>query len=477
MVFTMNNKDSKDICADAHALLDSTSPLIMMIVHHIARVGGVAYLVGGAVRDLVLDLPVHDIDIEVHNLTLDALEKILCSYGHVNYEGKSFGVLRVNGVAAEWSLPRTDSEGRKPLVHIDPSIGVEHAARRRDLTMNALYLNLHTGQCVDPFGGIADMRAGILRTPDVVLFAQDPLRLFRVMQFTGRFGMQPNEELNAICATMDVSGVAPERIFLEYEKLLLQSLSPSLGFRWLQTIGRLAELLPELYATRGIPQRPDFHPEGDVFEHLMQTIDAAARCADVAPEDKLTLMYAALCHDLGKAVTTVIEDGVLRSKGHAQAGVPITRTLLKRMVGVREVVERVCVLVRYHMEPGYFTKNNAKPAAYRRLAHALAPHVTITLLTHLAQADRQGRNGVSHEPLTAPDHDINLFFERACEALVEIHPIEPLLYGRDIIDLVDPGIEMGNLLKWAYEQQIELGIENKDALKKMIVQKLRGTIP
>lgn len=470
-------KNHNDLYAQAHALCEHASPTVMAIVHDIARHGGAAYLVGGAVRDLVLQRPVNDIDIEVHHLTMEQVENILKVHGAVYYEGKSFGVLRVHNVPVEWALPRTDSSGRKPTVTIDPTMSIVHAARRRDLTMNALYLNLHTGELVDPYGGVADMRAKILRTPDTALFVEDPLRLFRVMHFMGRFDMTPDEELSRVCATMSVAGVARERIAHEYEKLLLLSQNPSVGFRWLQQIGRLAELLPELHATCGIPQRADYHPEGDVFEHLMQTVDAAAHDDTVLPDDRLTLLYAALCHDLGKVTTTIIDsNGVLRSPGHAQAGVPFTRALLKRMVLMKDIIDRVCVLVNHHMDPGQFIQGGAKPPAYRRLAHALAPEITMTLLACLVRADRLGRNGTSHHPLQEDEPVSVAFLARARAVQVDMQPVTSLLQGRDIADIVQPGPKMGEVLTWAYAYQVEHGIDDRDELKKIVVEKVRGSL-
>ena len=120
--------------------------------------------------------------------------------------------------------------------------------------------------------------------------------------------MQPDSELNALCATMDISQISAERIHAEFDKLFTLSTRPSLGLRWLRAIGRLQEILPELYHTIGIQQDPLWHPEGDVFEHTMQAIDAAAQRP---VDDKRLLVLAALCHDLGKVTTTRMHEGPL----------------------------------------------------------------------------------------------------------------------------------------------------------------------
>ena len=180
-------------------------------------------------------------------------------------------MFRLHGLDVDWSLPRADSSGRKPQVYIDPFMSFKEAFRRRDLTINAMGIDILSGELIDPFGGRSDLDDKLLRTPDVRLFIQDPLRFFRVMQFISRFEMIPDDKLIDVCKTMDISNISRERIEVEFEKMLLQSHLPSRGIRWIQVIDRLSEVLPELFATVGIQQNPEWHTEGDVFEHTMQT--------------------------------------------------------------------------------------------------------------------------------------------------------------------------------------------------------------
>ncbi len=198
-------------------------PAVPLIGAQINKQGGRALLVGGAVRDLLLGLPIKDLDIEVHGLTLAQLQTILKKHGTVALQGKSFGVLRVHGVDVDWSLPRADSAGRKPSVVIDPHMPLADAFARRDLTINAMGIDLQTKELIDPWHGLTDLKKKILRAPDPRFFTQDPLRLFRVMQFMGRFEMQPDAELSKICKKMDISDISRERIEQEFEKLLLKS--------------------------------------------------------------------------------------------------------------------------------------------------------------------------------------------------------------------------------------------------------------
>jgi tRNA nucleotidyltransferase (CCA-adding enzyme) len=297
-------------------------PGLMTIIQTLYKQGGRVLLVGGAVRDLFLQHTCKDLDIEIHGLDLVAVEAILAQFGTVFMVGKSFGVFRVAGFAVDWSLPRSDSIGRKPMVTIAPFMSLHDAFARRDLTINAMGIDLITYELIDPFGGFDDLTNKILRCTDPNRFIEDPLRFYRVMQSIGRFAMYPDCQLNDICANMDITSVSIERIAEEFQKLLLRSSRPSHGIRWLATIGRLATVLPELAATRGIEQDPRWHPEGDVFEHLMQTLDAGVDYEYPDTSTTLAFRYAALCHDLGKVTMTQQQaDGTITSHGHDVAGV------------------------------------------------------------------------------------------------------------------------------------------------------------
>ena len=454
--------------------------LVKKIVDQIDQKGGRALLVGGAVRDLLLD-SIHpeehdcasrrtkDLDIEVHGITIDELQSILSQFGQVSLVGKAFGVLRLHGLDIDWSLPRKDSSGRHPQVAVDPHMSLPEAFKRRDLTINAMGIDLKTHELIDPWGGQADLQNGILRAPDEKLFVEDPLRLFRVMQFIGRFGMKPDAQLHEICKNMSLKGISVERIESEIDKLFLKSKRPSLGIRWLKDIGRLTELFPELAATIGVAQEPDWHPEGDVFEHTMQSIDAAAQISYDSTDEKLMAIYGVLCHDLGKVTTTKIIDGRLRSLGHEDAGVPLATAMMKRFTRRIDLIHAVAKLVKNHMAPVAFIKTSAKLPAYKRLAMKLAPEANIQLLAKVSLADRRGRNGNSSMPLTDDIPEIAQFLSIAEKALITYKPEDPVLQGRDLMGIVEPGPHMGVLLKHAYEIQIEQGIKDKQELLKRIL--------
>lgn len=445
-------------------------PRFAAIIQAIDVAGGTPFLVGGAVRDLLIGVPFKDIDCEVHHLSLDQLQEVLAAHGEVDLVGKAFGVLRVHGLDIDWSVPRKDNVGRKPTVALDSSMALEQAFMRRDLTMNAMGINLVNDALVDPFDGWRDIQLKQLRAPSLELFVQDPLRLFRVMQFIGRFNMMPDESLDTVCRTMDIAGLSRERIDAEFEKLMLKSRRPSLGIRWLDRIGRLNEILPELAATKGIRQDASWHPEGDVFEHTMQSIDAAAAQEYESSTIKLMVIYAALCHDLGKISTTEMIEGKIISYGHAQAGVPLARSMMKRITTKKDLIDAVAIMVAHHMEPLQFVAQGASSAAYKRLAKKLFPLVTLEMLAQLALADKQGRNPHGHEPLSAPIEGIEEFKRIATSLNIIYRPEEPILHGRDLIDVIKPGKLLGDALDYAYKIQLDESIHSKELLRERVLE-------
>ncbi len=450
------------------ALIRQQFPLIVKVVEEVSKEGGRAFLVGGAVRDILMGRAFHDIDIEIHGISLPKLERILGQFGHVRTVGKAFGVLRIDGQDIDWSIPRSDSKGRFPRVTLDEHMPLADACRRRDLTMNAMLIDLATGSLEDPFHGLEDLKAGVLRAPDPAFFVEDPLRFYRVMQFIGRFEMMPDIALSDVCKTMDLSAVSKERIYQEFEKLFLASQRPSLAFKWLNHIGRLEELLPELYATKGVPQNPEYHPEGDVFEHSMQAVDGAAQVLYSTDDERLVMVLAALCHDFGKVETTKLVEGVLRSYGHEIAGVPLADDFLSRVSGKTFLKKPVTRLIRYHMVPVSMVKNNAGPGAYKKLARNLFP-ISIRKLAQLAIFDKSARNPEKGKPLAdCPEPLIEQFFLNAQRFGVLDQPELPLLTGKDFAGEIPEGPALGALLDRAYELQLEKGITSKDELKELV---------
>ena len=313
---------------------DKNVQMARRVAEAVADAGGRTYYVGGCVRDGLLGRDNKDIDIEVHGVPVQTLECILDSLGERLTMGASFGVMGLRHYELDIAMPRSETatgRGHKDFdVFVDPFLGAEKAARRRDFTMNALMQDVLTGEILDFFGGREDMRRGLLRHVDNESFGEDPLRVLRAAQFAARFGFTVADETRALSAGMDLSALPGERVMGELEKALLKSDKPSVFFEEMRKMRQLSVWFPELEVLIGVGQNPRFHPEGDAWIHTMQVLDEAAALRNEAKEP-LWFMLSALCHDLGKAVTTEEKNGVLHAYGHEKAGQPLTERFLRRV--------------------------------------------------------------------------------------------------------------------------------------------------
>jgi tRNA nucleotidyltransferase (CCA-adding enzyme) len=438
-------------------------PGLAALLDALRAAGGRPFLVGGAVRDALLGRPLKDFDVEVFGLAPETLARTLASLGRVDAVGQAFTVLKVSGLrgvdgAVDVSVPRRDSKvgpGHRGIaVQGDPHMAVEEAARRRDFTLNALLFDPRSGELLDPHGGRRDLDARVLRAVDALTFVEDPLRALRAVQFAARFELTVDPATAALCRAMPVEELPVERVWGELEKLLLQSRRPSSGLELLHAWGLLPRLLPELVTLQGTPQDPDWHPEGDVWVHTLQAVDQAARLiADLDRARSLAVMLGTLCHDLGKPTTTAFEEGRWRSRGHEEAGLGPTEALLDRLglftVDGYDLRAQVLALVAQHLKPGqlYEARDRVSDGAIRRLARKCEPD----LLARVARADCLGRAPGNFEPVA-----MDWFLERVRALDVARRPPDPLLRGRDLLDLgMTPGPRLGQVLRALYERQLD----------------------
>ncbi len=412
--------------------------------------GGRALIVGGFVRDGMLSgSSAGEPDLEVFGLPIHALERTLRPLGRVRRVGRAFPVLRVGRLPVEVALPRRESKtgpGHLGFEAVaDPEMPFREAAQRRDLTVNAMGLDPLTGELFDPFGGQRDLERGILRAADPAHFAEDPLRGLRVAAFAARFSFRADEELHRLCAELDLSELSPERIYDELGKTLFGR-EPSLGFRFLAATG-LLRFLPEIEALRGVPQDPEWHPEGDVFVHTLLALDRAAAMAPEDPAARRVLMFATLCHDFGKPAATRRQPGRITASGHDAAGAPLARSFLERLRAPRALVESVAALTRRHLAPALYPRQGAKRAAYCRLARELAAAGTnLEMLLRVATADQLGRETAAARAGRFPAGA--LFRERAEAAGVFRDPPRDAVSGRHVLARdIRPGRAVGRLLE------------------------------
>jgi tRNA nucleotidyltransferase (CCA-adding enzyme) len=417
--------------------------------------GGRALVVGGFVRDRLLGQPSKDLDLEVFGLPPDDIKPLLARFGPVNTVGESFTVFKVQGL--DVSLPRRESKvgrGHKGfVVHGDPFLPFDEAARRRDFTLNAIGWDPRTDEYLDPHGGRADLEARVLRMVDARTFGEDSLRVLRALQFAGRFGCRIDEATARVCRETPLDDLPAERVWGEIEKLLLRAARPSIGLHLARDLDVVARLWPTLEALATCPQDPEWHPEGDVWTHTCMVVDQAVSRKDgfTYPE-QVSLMLGALLHDVGKPLVTAEIDGRIKSPGHEGEGVPLATALLDAwQVHTLEgypVRAQVLGLVAWHMLPGAWWKapEPVSDGAFRRLARK----VDMVLLARLSEADCNGRGGV---------FDCSFgqwFLDRVAALGVEHAPPPPLLLGRHLIALgVAPGPRMGEILKAVYEQQLD----------------------
>ena len=422
--------------------------------------GGRALIVGGWVRDRLRGHPSKDIDFEIFGLPQERLPGLLAPFGRVEAVGQSFPVYKVigkeNGNAIDVALPRRESKsgrGHKGFEVVgDPAMTVDEAARRRDFTVNAMAWDPLTDTYEDPFDGRGDLNRQVLRAVDPATFGDDSLRVLRAVQFAARFEFTLHTSTAALCRGIPLDDLPAERVWGEFEKLLLGAQRPSVGFALALDLGVVDRLLPELKALVECAQEPEWHPEGDVWTHTLMVIDQARRLnADLDRPRLITVMLGAVCHDLGKPATTAVIDGRIRSLNHEEAGVAPTLSLLDRVnihtIDGFEARTQVVGLVAHHLKPGMFYKApHVGDGAFRRLAQK----VDMELLARLARADCLGRTG---------DFDcaaMDWFTTRARALGVEHRAPTPLLLGRHLLALgLAAGPRVGQVLKAVYEQQLD----------------------
>jgi tRNA nucleotidyltransferase (CCA-adding enzyme) len=442
--------------------------------------GGRPYLVGGAVRDTLLGLPHEDLDVEVFGLPLSNLKEALARVGRVDVVGEAFTVFKVSGLdgaegAVDVSLPRRDSKAgpghRGIAVTGDPDLSLEEAARRRDFTINAIGWDPLTDEYLDPFNGREDLGRRLLRVVDPQTFADDSLRLLRAVQFAARFELTLDPASEDICRAISLGDLPAERIWAEFEKLLLQAARPSIGFALARRLGVVRQVLPEMEPLYDCPQEPEWHPEGDVWTHTLLVIDEARkRNGDLDRARLATVMLGAVCHDLGKPATTANIDGRVRSPGHEAAGVEPTTRILDRLnvytLDGFDVRSQVLGIVVEHLRPSAFHKarETIRDGAFRRLAL----RVDLELLVRFARADCHGRTGVFD--CSAMDW----FLDRARSLGVEHEAPKPILMGRHLIEMgVTPGPRMGEILRAIYELQLDDIVTTLEEAKSVAARKLQ----
>jgi len=424
------------------------------IAHTLRSHGFQALLVGGCVRDLLLNRPPKDWDV-----ASDARpDQILNLFPDANLVGAKFGVVLVRngGAQVEVATFRTDGvyeDGRRPKdVHFETRPSAD--AARRDFTINALFLDPANGKVLDFVGGRDDLNSQIIRAigdPEA-RFREDHLRLLRAVRFAARlaFRIDPATAHAMRKLAPEVRTVAPERVRDELTRILTEG-APSRGFELLDACGLLEHVLPEVRAMQGVEQPPEFHPEGDVWVHTLLVLDKLDRPSP-------TLAWGALLHDVGKPATFQRTPDRIRFNGHVEAGVEIAHHILNRLRFSREDAEQILALIANHMK--FKDAFDMRESTLKRFVRqpAFDEHL------ELHRVDCLSSNGYT---------DTYEYVKTRLETLSEnaLKPA-PLITGHDLIERgYEPGPLFSEILHAVEDAQLEGTLDSAEEALRMVQER------
>jgi poly(A) polymerase len=419
-----------------------------------------AFLVGGCVRDILLERDPADYDVAT-NATPEQVLKLFPEGLEV---GAQFGVILVpgDGIKVEVATFRSDvgyTDGRHPdrVVYANSP---REDVKRRDFTINGLLMRHDTGEILDFVGGQADLRAGIIRAigePDR-RFAEDKLRMLRAVRFAARFAYEIEPEtFKAIRKhAREIKQVSRERIRDELTKLLTEGAARQ-GFELLDLCWLLEIVLPEIAALKGVEQPPEYHPEGDVWIHTLMMLEGLP--AGVSP----TLAWGVLLHDVGKPATfrSAAETGDrIRFDGHVDVGVAMGREILGRLRFSNDDTDEILALVEHHMK--FKDVKRMRPATLKRFVRLprFAEHLALHRLDCLS----------SHRNLEAYEFVENFLRLTPPEA---VRPAK-LVTGEDVLRLgYVAGPLIGKILAEVEEAQLNGELGSKEEAIAFILSRFR----
>lgn len=400
---------------------------LLKIAGEIREAGGRAYLVGGWVRDAMLGGNCRDYDIEVYDMEQDDLIAILSKFGRCNLVGKAFGVIHLSmkGESLDFSFPRTESKvgygHRGFVVKTDAKLTFKEAALRRDFTINAMGMELPDLTLCDPYNGVEDLKAGVLRHVGPA-FAEDSLRILRGVQFASRFRLHLAPETVEMCRTLSLDDLSIERLFEEFKKWLLKPGRPSLGLQAFRDI-KLDEYFPEI--------KPLADGE-DGWIKLGDLLNSLSQESGFSDEERMVLMFSGLLAGnavcINQDVKNCDEETVLK--------------FIARITNEIKLVRGVPLLLKY----AFTVSELPSDSAIRRLSVALGGLRLLTaFIRHNPLCDSAGRTLLADS-----------FKSRAVQ--LGVYEKAPVAYltGKMLMDLgVQPGKQMGELIKKSFELQLD----------------------
>lgn len=408
----------------------------LAILRALRAAGHRALLAGGCVRDALLGRQPADWDIAT-----DATPQMVAArFEKTVMVGAQFGVVRVRTGAQEFEVAqfREDDayrDGRRPA-SVRPSDEVEDA-RRRDFTVNGMFYDVFEGRVLDYVGGMRDLESGTIRAigaPDL-RFREDHLRMMRAVRLSARLGfsVEPATAAAIRANAARIRKISPERIREELTRMLTQE-RPEASFSALDALGLLAHTLPEVAALRGVAQPPEFHPEGDVWTHVLLMLRIKRSAAPA-------LSWAVLLHDVGKPATCTKTDRI-RFNGHDKAGARMSRAICERLRMSKARAARIEELVANHMR--FMNVEKMRESRLKRFLRA--PYFEELLELH--RIDCLASHG---------DLRTHAFCERKLEALQEEALRPPrLLDGHQLMRMgYPPGPGIGEILRAIEDAQLE----------------------
>jgi tRNA nucleotidyltransferase (CCA-adding enzyme) len=461
------------------------------------------YLVGGTIRDFLLYGEIardKDIDLMVTGHDYRRIESRLRPHGKTNTVGKSFAVVKFtrHNRTYDISIPRQDhrksqtsAAHRNFVIDSGPHISLEEDLRRRDFTCNSMALNLKTGTLIDPYGGLDAVRNRILAMTNPETFSDDPLRALRAARFAAVHELRIHPDIYQQVIPVEFGELSRERILEELIMLLLNVRRPSRGLEEYFNLTILEKLFPRLYALTLTLQDSRFHPETDrfghhsVWGHTLLTVDIAADLArhfQLAVPRKLTLLLAALCHDIGKPLTTRWQYKrnrmTITSAKHDSRGSRMTNVFLKNLkIETRNgypLRETVVNLVKNHhrLFDLYTHRDDISFKTISRMVRDLKGEDFLLVL--LDYADRASRlpGGEKTENL---DEISRWYLGKKEEWNISQDTIQPLIMGRDLKKLgVKSGPRMGAYLKKLYEYQLDGRFSTREEGIRIFEEELLG---
>ena len=451
-------------------------------------------VVGGAVRDALSGKIPKDIDIEVYGIRYKDLDKILSKYGTTNIVGKEFGVIKFKDsdkMEYDFSVPRRENKkgvGHKGFdVQIDPNMTPKQASKRRDFTWNALAYDPIGKIVYDYYGGIKDLKNGVMRATSEQ-FPEDSLRVLRAMQFQSRSGNKIAPKTLKVMKEMVKKGMmeelSKERVSEEWMKWATKGEHPELIFSFLRNVG-LDCVLPHICKLKGVEQDKEWHPEGDAEIHTGLVMKEAVRIANregLEGDDRAVLMFSALTHDFAKPHTSkkelkkvkrngdTVEEFRITAKGHEKAGGNLAKEFLKSIGIKKSIIDRVVPLVENHLSHTSIAsvqEEKGKRSATSKLARRLGKS-NIDELLLLIEADTSGRPPLKKGlPKSAEE------LKKLAKSLgVQKEPEKDIILGRHLIELgLKPGERFTPILKKVREAQETGEFETVEQGKKWVKKK------